>query len=183
MCRRVWVSDSRNPTLLTQSWVCGARSPWGTQAFSCFQVSVRCNNIKVIDVTGWCELTRSEQWRTQSRWCFFSFFLAVKWFQIQHLKEHIGLDFPHHECASLKDKGWQMLLHAKINDSLFKRWISNQPFHHWRLPPLFHLHPESSGGETKQNRSICHGSEAKMNTFKERSEQLLPNECNGKEIL
>lgn len=94
VCRRVWVSGSRNPTLLTQSWVCGARSPWGTQAFSCFQASVRCNNIKVIDVTGWCELTRSEQWRTQSRWCFFSFFLAVKWFQIQHLKEHIGFPSP-----------------------------------------------------------------------------------------
>lgn len=80
-------------------------------------------------------------------------FLPVKWFQVQHMKEHLSLNFPHCECASLKDKGWQTLIHAKINDSLFKRWISNQPFHHWWLPPLFHLHPESSGGKTKQNKT------------------------------
>lgn len=110
-------------------------------------------------------------------------FSPVKWFQVQHMKEHIGLNFPHCEYASLKDKGWQMFIRAKINDSLFKNWISNQPFHHWWLPPLFHLHPESSGGKTKQNRSICQGSEAKMNTIKESSQQFLPNECNGKEIL
>lgn len=146
VCRRVWVSGSRN---------------W-------------CHRLMWIN-KGWAVRDTGQ--------VLLLLFLPVKWFQVQHMKEHISLNFPHRDCASLKDKGWQMFIHAKINDSLFKRLISNQPFHHWWLPPLFHLHPVSSGGKTKQNTSICQGSEAKMNTIKERSQQFLPNECNGKEIL
>lgn len=41
------------------------------------------------------------------------------WFQVQHTS--MSLNFPHCQCASLKDKGWQMLIHAKRKDSLCKR--------------------------------------------------------------
>lgn len=105
-------------------------------------------------------------------------FLPVKWFQVQQ----VSLNLPHRECASLKDKGCQMHINAKINDNLFKRWISNQPFHHWWLPPLFHLHPESSGGKTKQNKTDLPRIWGK-NEHYQRSQQLLPNEYNGNAIL
>lgn len=85
------------------------------------------------------------------------FSLPMKWSQIQTNKEQVRLNFLHLTALSAQIQRADVLVHDKISESLndmqilFNRLISNQPFHHWRLPPLFHLHPDSSGGKTKQN--------------------------------